>query len=117
MRNEVSFEGIGGDIATFYAEPGVQPGYVVKLSANATVAPCEAGDRFCAVAHNVRGDVSAVQFGGFAQLLCTDEAVRPGYVALTADGAGGVKKAPTAPEGVEYLVVSRDGAAAVTVRL
>ena len=99
MRNEVSFEGIGGDIATFYAEPGVQPGYVVKLSANATVAPCEAGDRFCAVA------------------LCTDEAVRPGYVALTADGAGGVKKAPTAPEGVEYLVVSRDGAGAVTVRL
>ena len=120
MNKNISFEGIGGDIATFWAASGVKPAEVVKLSADSTVAPCAAGDRFCGVAVNARGDVSAVQFGGFAQLKCSDAAVTPGFVKLTADGNGGVKKASTASgstdQGQEYLVVAAESGT-VTVRL
>ena len=90
MTNQISFEGIGGDIATFHAETGVQPGQVVKLTADSTVAPCAAGERFCGVAVNARDGLSAVQFGGFVRLACADESVTPGFVKLTADGSGGV---------------------------
>lgn len=113
MTNQISFEGIGGDIATFHAETGVQPGQVVKLTADSTVAPCAAGERFCGVAVNARDGLSAVQFGGFVRLACADESVTPSFVKLTADGSGGVKKATS---GDEYLVVST-GDGALTVRL
>ena len=96
MKNKISFEGIGGQLATFYAGEGVLPGQVVKLSADATVAPCGAGERFFAVAVNVREAAAAVQVGGFLRLPCSDSTVTVGYMNLTADGSGGVKKASTA---------------------
>ena len=112
MSNKISFEGIGGEIATFWAEAGVQSGQVVKLTADSTVAPCAVGDRFCGVAVSVREDVAGVRMGGFVQLGCADGGVTPGYVKLCADGNGGVKKATS---GEEYLVVADDGDGHITV--
>ena len=120
MNKQISFEGIGGDVATFWAASGVKPDEVVKLSADSTVAPCAAGERFCGVAVNAREGVSAVQFGGFVRLKCSDATVTPGFVTLTADGSGGVKKASTASDstdkGQEYLVVAAESGS-LTVRL
>ena len=53
---------------------------------------------------------------GFAQVKCGDGAVAAGYVTLTADGNGGVKKAGAGDQGQEYLVVSVDDGYA-TVRM
>lgn len=113
MTNKVSFEGIGQTAATFFAAEGVKAGAVVKLSGDAKVAPCAAGERFSGVATTKAKDGCAgVQVSGFAVVACADETVTVGYVSLTADGNGGVKKAGTNDTGAEHLVVSATGGSA-----
>lgn len=113
MNSKVSFEGIGQSVATFFAGEGVKAGTVVKLSGAATVAPCAAGERFCGVANtDAKDGCAGVQVKGFAVVACADETVTAGYATLTADGDGGVKKAGTADQGGEYLVVAVDGGSA-----
>ncbi len=116
MVGKVSFEGIGAVTATFYAGEGVEAGQVVKLSADATVAGCAAGERFCGVAGAVREGCAPVQVAGLAQVKCEDKTVAAGYVSLTADGKGGVKKAGTGDKGQEYLVVAVDGGG-ITIKM
>jgi len=105
----VSFEEIGR-LAVTFAQSGCEGGQVCKVSANGTVAPCAAGDKFCGVVEGVRGNAAAVQVAGFAQVKITGS-VGVGYVSLCADGAGGVK----AGTGREYLVVSVDANAKTAV--
>ncbi len=112
MSSKVSFEGIGEVNATFYAADGVEAGRAVKLSGEGTVAPCAAGERFCGVAVSVKTGYAAVQVAGFAEVPCADETVAPGWVSLTADGTGGVKKAGTGEAGGEYLVAAVGGGVA-----
>lgn len=106
---KISFEEIGTVAATFYTGEGVERGMAVKMGASETVEPCQAGDRICGVALSVAGDkMGAVQVSGFARVRTEDAAVTPGWMALVADGRGGVKKAATGEVGGEYLVVSTD---------
>ncbi len=121
MSSKVSFEGIGEVMATFYAENGVAAGQVVQLSGDSTVGPCEAGERFFGAAVSVKDGYVGVQVEGFAQVTCKDTSVTAGYVALTADGNGGVKKVSTASGstdvGNEYLVVAIHGDETITIKL
>lgn len=117
MSSKVSFEGIGEVIATFYAKDGVTAGQMVKLSGDSKVAACSAGERFCGVAVSVKTGCAAVQVEGFAEVPCTDGTVTVGLMPLTADGVGGVKKAESSDTGKEYLVVSKDTAGFVTLKM
>lgn len=98
----VSFEEIGRMAVTF-AQDGCQGGQVCKVSANGTVAPCAAGEKFCGIVEGVCGGYAAVQVAGFAEVAVSGS-ITLGYVNLCADGNGGVK----AGNGREYLVVSVD---------
>lgn len=122
MSKKVSFEGIGEMAATFFTEGEVKGGQVVKISGDSKVKACAAGERFCGVAlADAREGFAAVQTHGFAQVRCADESVTVGYVELTADGTGGVKKVSTAAgstdKGQEYLVVADDGAGTITIKM
>lgn len=99
----VSFEEIGRLTVTF-AGVDCKANEVCKVSANGTVAPCAAGDKFCGVAEGVRGGYAAVQVAGFAEVAYSGAAPALGYVNLCADGNGGVQ----AGNGREYLVVTVD---------
>lgn len=118
MSKKVSFEGIGEEVVTFYADGAVKGGQTVKCGGDSTVKLCPAGERFCGVAvAPPRGGCVAVQTGGFAQVACADATVTVGYVKLTGDGSGGVKKAGTTDAGQEYWVVADDGAGTITIKL
>lgn len=103
----VSFEEIGR-LAVTFAQDGCESGQVCKVSANGTVVPCAAGDKFCGVVEGVRGGVAGVQVAGFATVAVSGS-LNVGYVNLCADGNGGVK----AGTGREYLVVSVEADTAV----
>lgn len=105
----VSFEEIGRMAVTF-ARNGCEAGQVCKVNANGTVAPCAAGDKFCGIVEGVRGGFAAVQLAGFASVTVSSP-MNVGYVALCADGNGGVKSG----SGREYLVVSVDVIAGTAV--
>lgn len=107
----VSFEEIGHLSATF-ADAGVKTGQVCKLSDNGTVAPCAAGEKFCGVIEGVRGGWAGVQMKGFVEVSWSGSAIGTGYVNLSADGEGGVKKDAA---GREILVVSVDAEAYTAV--
>ena len=117
MKNKVSFEGIGEVVATFYAGEGVKAGDVVKVDGDSTVVPCAAGERFWGVATSVKDGCAGVRVRGFAQVSCADSGVTAGWVKLTADGSGGVKKAGSADQGQEYWVAAKDEAGAVTIQM
>ena len=115
--SKISFEGIGAVVATFAAADGVKGGQVVKVSANGTVGPCTAGDKFCGVALEPRKGHAAVQVKGFVTVSCTGS-LTPGWAVLCADGKGGVQAAAAGsddgePVGVEALVISADTGSAV----
>lgn len=116
MSSKVSFEGIGEVTATFYAADGVKSGDMVKLTGDSMVAGCAAGERFCGVCVSAGDGYAAVQVGGMMEAVCDDSTVSAGYVTLTADGAGGVKKAGSGDSGDEYLVI-RAGDGTVTLKM
>lgn len=112
--SKISFEDIGGVVATFAAQEGMgQQAQVVKVTANGEVGPCAAGDAFCGAALAGARGTAAVQVRGFVQ-VSTAGAVGLGWVKLAADGNGGVKQTA---DGREYLVVSDDTAAGEAVIL
>lgn len=116
MSGKIAFEGIGEVRATFYAADGVAEGQVVKVTENGTVGLCAAGESFCGVARSAWDGCAGVQVGGFAEVSTQDANVTAGYVALVADGNGGVKKAGDGENGRELLVVLVDAGMA-TVKL
>ena len=107
---KVSFEGAGEQVLSFMKASGVEKGSLVKLSANATVAKCAAGDNFAGVCIKADDSFADVKTAGYVELGYTGTAPAVGYAKLTADGDGKVKTADT---GREYLVISVDSAAAV----
>ena len=109
----VSFHGIGQVCATFLGD-GTE-GQVVKMSGKGTVAACSAGESFCGVALCAKDDACAVQVAGFVTVPYSGTEPAPGYVALAADGSGGVK---IVESGREYLVADADTTAkTVTILL
>ncbi len=118
MNKKVIFEGIGETAATFFTNGSVHKGPVVRISGDSTVKACAAGEKFFGVAlGDDRGGCAAVQVGGFAQVACADSSVTVGYVNLTADGNGGVKKAGDGDQGETYPVVADDGAGIITIKM
>lgn len=118
MSRKVSFEGIGEVAATFFTEGTVKRGHVVKIGGDSKVEACASGERFCGVAlGDAKDGFAAVQIQGCAQVKCADDTVTVGYVKLTADGTGGVKKAGTNDAGDEYLVMADDGAGIITIKM
>ena len=110
----VSFEGIGQVLATFEAEEGVREGQVVKVSGPGRAAPCADGEPVAGVAAAVRDGCVSVQLSGCAAVQASG--VEPGWVKLSTDGKGGMKRDDTA--GRAYLVVDQDSAGGtVTVLL
>ena len=65
---EISLNGYGEQVATFAVSGEVKVGMPVKISANGTVAPCGAKDKFCGVVLSLRGGYAAVQMAGYAEL-------------------------------------------------
>ena len=82
----------------------------MKLSANATVAKCAAGDNFAGVCIKADDSFADVKTAGYVELGYTGSAPAVGYAKLTAAGADKVKTADT---GREYLVIKVDSSAAV----
>lgn len=114
----ISFEEIGGVVATFYADWDVQRGHVVGLSGQKKVGVMAEGQAVCGVALEVSQDgMACVQVRGFATLEYSGEGVAPGWVALVSDGSGGVRKAGAGEAGQERLVVETDPAAMTAVVL
>ena len=107
---KVSFEGVGEQVLSFMKASVVEKGSLVKLSANATVAKCAAGDNFAGVCIKADDSFADVKTSGYVELGYTGTAPAVGYAKLTAAGADKVKTADT---GREYLVISVDSAAAV----
>lgn len=110
MSKQISYEEIGAVTVTFMAPSGVEDGAVVKLTADSTVGPCTAGEKFCGMSLAPVGGFAAVQVAGFAKVRFSGQGVTPGWLSLTADGAGGVKKATASDGAGTYLVVSTDTA-------
>lgn len=107
---KVSFEGVGEQVLSFMKASGVEKGSLVKLSANATVSKCAAGDNFAGVCIKADGSFADVKTAGYVELGYTGTAPAVGYAKLTAAGDGKVKTADT---GREYLIINVDSAAAV----
>ena len=109
--SKISFEDIGGVVATCYASEGVTGGQVVKLTGNGTVGRCAAGDSFCGVALEPRCGIAGVQFKGFVTVGCTGS-LTPGWATLAADGNGGVKSASSGVK-AQVICVNSDGTAVI----
>ena len=87
---KVSFEGIGEMVATFPVTEEVEKGCMVKLDDEGQISPCDEGDEFIGMAVNCRQGFAGVQFAGMAQVAYSGDAPGCGWVALSADGNGGV---------------------------
>ena len=107
---KVSFEGVGEQVLSFVKASDVEKGSIVKMSANATVAKCAAGDNFAGVCIKADDSFADVKTAGYVELGYTGSAPAVGYAKLTAAGADKVKTADT---GREYLVIKVDSSAAV----
>ena len=107
---KVSFEGAGEQVLSFMKASGVEKGSLVKLSANATVAKCAAGDNFAGVCIKADDSFADVKTAGYVELGYTGTAPAVGYAKLAAAGDGNVKTADT---GREHLVINVDSTAAV----
>lgn len=106
---EACFNGIGETAATFAAEDGVTEGMPVKMAADGTVGPCDAGDDFCGVALNARCGYAAVQLRGYAEMTFDGTAPAVGWQNLSAAADGKIQLAATG--GRQYLVVDADDTA------
>lgn len=110
----ISFEEIGQVLVTCQTDEGVEAGKTVKISGNGKAGPCAAGEQVCGVAVETAQDgYAAIQVKGFIGVPCKDSTVSAGWAELTADGAGGVKKAGTGDKGRGILVMSVEEGQAV----
>ena len=109
--SKISFEDIGAVVATCEVEEGVAGGQVVKLTGNAKVGACTAGDSFCGVVMMPRAAIAGVQFKGFMTVTYTGSLI-PGWATLAADGNGGVKSASSGVN-AQVICVNTDGTAVI----
>lgn len=105
----ISFNGYGDNVVTFEADKSlVKAGVPVKITESGAVAPCEANDKICGVAVNVRDGFAAVKLSGYTELPVSGECPL-GFVKLAASADGGVA---VCEDGREVLVVMKDGSVA-----
>lgn len=102
----ISFNAIGERYVTFLAGDTAQAGALCRVTANAEVGACAAGERFCGIVTQVRGGTASVLMGGYVELPYSGSAPALGYAQLSADGNGGVQT--DADAGGWYLVVRVD---------
>lgn len=98
----VNFNGFRENTATFIADSSLtEPGVLVKMSGDATVAKCNANEAFCGVCVGLRGGYAAVQLSGYVRVPAAAK-ITAGYKKLAADNNG---KAALNTSGTEVLVV------------
>ncbi|MBQ8943745.1 MAG: hypothetical protein IJ050_04510 [Clostridia bacterium] len=103
-----SFEGFNEGVLTFSCEDEIICPAPVKMSANAGVAACGQGEKFCGVALNCKNGDAGVCLTGAVTLPYSGTAPAAGYAKLAANGEGGVS---ASTGGREYLVLDTDTAA------
>jgi len=105
----VSFRNIDANGISFLSAltRGTDEGKVVKVSANGTVGLCSATDNFIGVVKTIdpSDKLAVVQSEGFVTLDYTGSAPSLGFVALEADGTGGVQIVATPALGDTYYWV------------
>lgn len=90
----ISFTGFNENMVTFKCADTIKVGDLVKVTANATVGVCAAGNSFCGIVRSVRNGCASVQVSGYITLPYTGTtAPALGITTLAADGTGGVKSA------------------------
>ncbi len=100
----VEFTGYGENMATFVAANGLtETGIPVKISADGTVAECNANEAFCGICQSVREGYAVVQLAGYVKVKTAAKLI-PGYVKLAAGANGTVVENTTT--GRELLVVA-----------
>ncbi len=104
----ISFTGINEQVITFKAAEALEPGTLVKISANGTVSPCADGDKITGVVLFCRENLAAVQINGFVSLPYTGSTPAFGYSKICAASATEIK-ADNA-DGRELLVLEADTA-------
>ena len=113
MYNKIAFTEIGAVVATCQAEEGVEAGKLVKISDSGTVAPCQAGDKFCGVAMQPRNGLVAVQFKGFVTVGYS-QTISLGWNTVTSNSIGGIT---VSDQGISVLVVSKNDDGTVDICL
>ncbi|MDO4742566.1 MAG: hypothetical protein Q4B04_00845 [bacterium] len=87
----ISFNGFLENCLTFNVAAKINAGVPVCLSSSETVKPCIANDVIIGVVASGSDDAASVQMTGYVELPYTGQtAPTVGYVALKADGSGGV---------------------------
>ena len=79
---DIDFYAVSQKHLTFLAEEGVAPGVFVKMSTNATVAPCSAGDTPIGICTSSEGDCASIQLEGHCKIVYTlpaETQVKLGY--------------------------------------
>ncbi len=108
----IDFTGIGVVLITMLLNAilTTDVGKVCKISADKTVALCDAEDIFFGRVGTVDLDLAAggIEYKGFVEVTYSGAAPTPGWLELVADGAGGVKAPAVAGTGRMYDVVSVD---------
>lgn len=107
----VSLNSFNSKEATFLTS-SAKKGDVVALSGNLSVSPAAAGAVFCGVCTDASGGYATVRLYGHCTVPYSGTAPAVGYVALAADGDGGVK---TVTSGGRTLLVTDVDATAKTV--
>ena len=88
---DISLNGFWENVATFDVSGEVKSGMPVKISANGTVAPCAAKDKFCGLVLSVHNGYAAVQMTGYIKVSYAGTKPTVGYQTVNADGTGKVQ--------------------------
>lgn len=80
----ISFKGFNEQVITFRTDSELETGTLVKMSDSATVEACEAGDLFIGVVVTSRGNIAAVQTGGYVSLPYSGATPELGITAVSA---------------------------------
>lgn len=88
----LSYDGIGAVVASFFVEESVAVGAVVAMAEECSVAIAKQGVGFIGVVFDCDCPLASVQVGGFVTVK-SEESLPIGAVSLCGDGLGGVQLA------------------------
>ncbi len=91
----VSFNGFNETALTFRCADKIEKLYPVKISDDATVAPCNTGDLFVGFCLDSDKENATVQMSGYVKTKYSDTAPALGFTKLAANSSGGVKAGST----------------------
>ena len=99
----VSFNGFNSTALTFRCADEIAKLYPVKITDDATVAPCNSGDQFIGFCLDSDKENATVQMSGYVKTTYSGTVPVLGRAKLVADASGGVK---TNTSGVECIVLA-----------